>query len=82
MTETSTTAHGIFYVTDLNCPGCMTTITKKLYKLDGIIKVNVNYITDKAYVDYDPEKVSDDTIKKTIRKAGYRAFQSQQGMMQ
>ena len=73
--EPESRATGIFQMTNINCSGCSVIIKKSLRKVEGVISVNINYITDKVYVDYDPKAVSPEKIRKTIEKAGYRAFQ-------
>lgn len=65
-------ARGIFRILNINCSTCTKAISKTLYKIDGVIEVSFNYITDKVYVEYDPEKTSIDKIKKAIRKIGFK----------
>ena len=73
-------AKGVFHIINLDCSGCARIITKSLRKIDGVQGVNINYITDKVYVDYDPKKVSSEKIRKTIEKAGYTAFEATHSM--
>ena len=81
MTTSVTTrgATGVFHIINLDCSGCARIIVKSLKKMDGIRNVGINYITDKVYVGYDPEKVTPEQIKKAIEKAGYKAFESTYG---
>lgn len=71
---------GVFHVINMDCSMCTKVITRRLQKLEGVTRVGVNYITEKAYVDYDPAKVTPETIRKTIEKAGYKAFETKSRM--
>ena len=65
-------ARGIFRILNIDCSTCTRAISKTLYKIDGVIEISFNYITDKVYVEYDPRKTSLDKIKKAIRKIGFK----------
>jgi len=60
-------------IVGMNCASCSLTIEKQISKLPGIERVNVNYTTEKAYVEYRPEQTSTDDIVKAIKSAGYKA---------
>jgi len=57
----------------MHCASCAQTISKELLKVDGLKNVNVNIATNKAYFEYDPEKLKKDIIIDTIQKTGYNA---------
>jgi Cu+-exporting ATPase len=78
MSKTTRKAKGIFRIIGMHCPSCAGIVSKMLYKLDGIISVNINYITDKVYIEYEPSKVSVEEIRKVIEKAGYKAYEASQ----
>lgn len=64
-------ARGVFQITGIACPGCTLILAKELRKLKGIMDVRINYITDKAYVDYDdPAKSSLEEVKESINREG------------
>lgn len=67
-------ARGIFRIVNFSCSSCLSIIRRSLNKIDGIQAVGINYITDKVYVDYDPEKVTPEQIKRAISKAGYKTL--------
>jgi Cu+-exporting ATPase len=58
-------------VKGMHCATCALSISNSLYKLDGIKKADVSYGTDKAVIEYDPDKVSLDKIGETIRELDY-----------
>ena len=60
-------------ILEMHCASCTVSIEKSLRKLEGVKKANVNYFTEKAYVEFDPRKVGGDDIVKAIKSAGYKA---------
>jgi Cu+-exporting ATPase len=58
-------------VTGMTCATCAATIEESLSKMKDVSKVSVNFGTDTAHVEYDPEKVSLPDLEKTIKDAGY-----------
>ena len=58
-------------VKGMHCAACALSISKSLYKKEGIEKADVNYGTDKAVVEYDPDKITLDEIGDTIRELEY-----------
>jgi hypothetical protein len=38
----------------------------------GIYEINVSYLMDTAYIDYNPEEISEAAIKKLLEKTGYK----------
>ena len=56
----------------MTCASCVKTIENSLKKLDGIIEVNVNLGSEKAFVTYNPKVVMLADMKKAIEKAGYQ----------
>ncbi|HLR43547.1 MAG TPA: heavy metal translocating P-type ATPase [Pseudogracilibacillus sp.] len=67
MSETNHTTLG---VTGMTCAACSNRVEKVLNKMDGV-KAQVNLTTEKATIDYDPEKTSVDDITKKIENVGY-----------
>ena len=59
-------------ITGMTCATCANRIERKLNKLDGV-QASVNYATEKATVDYDPEAVAPDALVGAVEAAGYGA---------
>ena len=59
-------------ITGMTCASCANRIERKLNKLDGV-HASVNYATEKATVDYDPEAVAPDALVGAVEAAGYGA---------
>jgi len=60
----------------MTCASCAMTIEKVISKLDGVSAVNVNFATEKASVEYEPEKISISRINDAIKKYGYEILES------
>lgn len=58
----------------MTCAACAQRIEKALNKTDGVTKASVNFATEKATVEYEPQKVKISGIKQAIEKAGYEAL--------
>ncbi|MCX6722886.1 MAG: heavy metal translocating P-type ATPase [Candidatus Staskawiczbacteria bacterium] len=57
----------------MTCASCAAVIEHDLKKKDGIASASVNLANEKAYVEFDPEKIKIEDIKKNIKDLGYKA---------
>jgi Cu+-exporting ATPase len=55
----------------MSCATCAITIEKALSDLPGVSQANVNFASEKATVEYDPDKVDAGKMVKTVADAGY-----------
>ena len=58
-------------VSGMTCGGCVRSVTKVLNALDGVVKSEVSLEERRAVVDFDPNKVGVDQLKRTIQEAGF-----------
>jgi Cu+-exporting ATPase len=58
----------------MTCAACAQRIEKALRKLPGVASASVNFATEKATVNYDPQQVRVSAIREAIEKAGYKAL--------
>jgi len=58
-------------VSGMHCAACARTVEKALQKLDGVENASVNFPMEKAYVEIEPESVTDDQIINALTDAGY-----------
>lgn len=56
----------------MTCAACSRAVERALEKVDGVSQVSVNLATNKAKVEYDPEKVRPSQLNESIIKAGYK----------
>jgi len=76
MTEKSTINHKkpektSIQITGMTCTNCAATIEKGLAETPGVERANVSFASEKASVEYDPEKVDLKKLKDTITGLGY-----------
>ncbi|WP_068677447.1 heavy metal translocating P-type ATPase [Oceanobacillus sp. Castelsardo] len=62
--------HATLGITGMTCAACSNRVEKVLNKMDGV-EAQVNLTTEKATVDFDPEKTSIEDITKKIENVGY-----------
>ncbi len=60
------------YLEELSCPDCANKIEMVLNKTEGVNEANVHYTTSKADVEYDPDEITLDDLKKAVGKTGYQ----------
>jgi mercuric ion binding protein len=58
-------------VEGMHCATCPLTVRVTLERLDGVRSAKVSMKEGKAYVVYDPAKVSPDQMAKAVTEAGY-----------
>ncbi len=59
-------------VSGMNCASCALNVEKSLNKLEGVKEAHVNIGTEKATVEYDPEKMNLSKIEKAVEESGYK----------
>lgn len=58
-------------ISGMHCASCAVNIERALKIMDGVVSVNVNYATGKAYVEYDPAILPKTEIENAIEDTGY-----------
>jgi heavy metal translocating P-type ATPase len=64
-----------FLVGGMVCPACSWLVHNSLGKMQGIGRVNLNFIAETCTLTYDPMKVGKDDIAANVEKLGYRYFE-------
>lgn len=59
----------------MDCPSCAMNVENTVRKLNGIAEINVDFITGKAAIKYEPSLTTTSEIRETIEKAGYTALE-------
>lgn len=60
-------------VEGIECPGCATDMENVLVRVDGILKVNVNYAEGSTTVEYDPSLINEEQIVFNVRRLGIKS---------
>lgn len=58
-------------ITGMTCANCVATVERNLKKLDGVLGANVNLSTERASVEYEAARLSQEQIVARIQRAGY-----------
>ncbi len=58
----------------MTCAACANRIEKVLSKMDGVLRASVNFATEKATVEYNPQITRLSAIRQAIEKTGYKAL--------
>ena len=51
----------------MHCASCVANIEKNLKKKEGVIRVGVNFASEKASIEFNPEKIKLSKIKEIIK---------------
>lgn len=60
-----------FKIQGMHCKSCEKIIAKKALSLEGVKSINVDYATETAGVEYEPDTISEEKIKTAIEEKGY-----------
>lgn len=63
--------HDSIAIEGMDCSDCVTVIEHSIRRLDGVLAVNVNYPTEKVWVEFDNQRISRAAIEKRIVSLGY-----------
>ncbi len=66
----------IFKISGMHCASCAIKIEQKLKNTEGVKNANVNYASEKAVVEFNPENFDGEKIKKVIKGLGYEVIDS------
>jgi len=59
-----------FLIRGMHCTGCSKILAKQLGKVNGIIKAEVTYTTEKAILTFDEEMIDWDSVKQAVASVG------------
>jgi Cu+-exporting ATPase len=58
-------------ISGMSCASCAATIEKSLKKVKGVLNANVNFASEKAFVEYNPQQATRQQLEKAIKDVGY-----------
>lgn len=64
-------------ISGMNCAACSAAAEKALNKLDGV-SANVNLATEKAYIEFDEAKVSEEQLSNAVSKVGFKMLDEEE----
>lgn len=70
--EKANTAKTVINLTGMTCTACANRIEKALQKTEGVSSAQVNFAMEKAYVEYDPDRVNEKMLLGIIDETGYQ----------
>lgn len=65
-------------ITGMSCAACSAKVEKKLSRLEGVSKANVNLTTEKATIEYEPSEIKVSDMIKAVRSLGYGAEKAEE----
>jgi len=68
--------HLSFSVLGMTCANCALAVERALKKVPGVSTAAVNLANEKAFVDYDPGRVTWEALAASIHRAGYEAVET------
>ena len=60
-----------YIISGMSCAACSASVTRVVSRLDGVKTCEVNLITGKMAVEYDPKKVGQEDFARVVKKAGF-----------
>ena len=70
----------VLKIIGMDCASCSAIIEHGLKKEKGVSSANVNFATEKAYLEFDSSMTNVDKVKKTVKGLGYKAEDSDESM--
>ncbi len=64
--------HDSIPIENMDCSDCSLVIEHSVGRMDGVLSVNVNYPTEKMWIEYDNHKINRAVIEKRVRSLGYQ----------
>jgi len=61
----------------MHCESCARAIEKAFLKEKGIISASVSFSLGRAIIEYNPQEIEEEKIKKIIKKAGYKTLEKE-----
>src|SRR5438067_1218761 len=77
-TANSSSTQTRFKVEGMHCASCVSRIEKALDAIPGVTQASVNLATRDATVQFDPDQVSVEVIRRRVGEIGYTAVENTQ----
>ncbi len=67
----ASTQRVVFAIRGLTCASCAIDVGRALRKIPGIAEININYMVNKGYVEFEPTRITWDEVSKALTDRGY-----------
>ncbi len=67
----ASTQRVVFAIRGLTCASCAIDVGRALRKIPGIAEININYMVNKGYVEFEPARITWDEVSKALTDRGY-----------
>ncbi len=71
-------ARAVISVSGMNCTSCAKHIEEALQQTQGVSSARVDFAVEKAYIDYDPAVLNNETLLQAIKNTGYQGTLSEE----
>ena len=61
-------------IVGMHCASCAVNIQRGLRKAAGVVAADINYATEKAKIEYDPEQTDEQKLASVVEHLGYKAL--------
>jgi Cu+-exporting ATPase len=65
----------VLQILGMHCSACAQGIQSGLSRLDGVLEVKVSFAAKEAFVRFDPDKVTVEKLKASVKRGGYEAVE-------
>ncbi len=62
----------VFAIRGLDCASCAIDVGRAIRKLSGVLEININYVVDRGYVEFDPTQTSWEAVSEALLRRGYK----------
>ena len=66
------TERAFFKVIGMYCTSCKPIVEKQLKDEKGVMKIDIDYMTDSVIVEFEPTFITKEEIKERLDRSGYR----------
>ena len=66
------TERAFFKVIGMYCASCKPIVEKQLKDEKGVMKIDIDYMTDSVIVEFEPTFITKEEIKERLESSGYR----------
>jgi Cu+-exporting ATPase len=66
----------VFAIRGLECASCAIDVGRALRRIPGIVEININYMINKGYVEFDPKRITWEGVSSALTQRGYAVIKT------